>query len=285
MGKKVIIEAAYGNHSNRLFQNLHFECFCKEHNIEYCNPTFRDMAYLYVNPCDCNDADSLKIIDKSNTVKKLYSLFGMIKRIRFNKKHIKEEINEKILLTALNKKTPVYVRNFHFRVPKLIGKYREEMALKYSLKREFYENSDFVKKIRELKSQGNILTGVHIRRGDYINWRGEGEKKGIYYYGDDIYEKFMESISRQLSIGGKQKHTFILFSNEETKFREKENLLISKEKWYIDQLIMSECDYLIGPPSTFSLWSCYIGKAKFYHIFDKNKDVKLQDFSDFKHWE
>jgi hypothetical protein len=209
----------------------------------------------------------------------------MIKRIRFNKKYIKEEINEKILLAALNKKTPVYVRNFHFRVPKLIGKYREELALKYSLKREFYENSDFVKKILELKSQGNILTGIHIRRGDYINWRGGGKKRGIYYYDDNIYEKFMENISRQLLSDGKQNHTFILFSNEETTFREKQNLLISKEEWYIDQHIMSECDYLIGPPSTFSLWSCYIGKAKFYHIFDKNKDVKLQDFSDFKHWE
>jgi hypothetical protein len=283
MGKKLIVEAAYGNHSNRLFQNLHFECFCKEHNIEYCNPTFRDMAYLYVNPCNCNNSVSLKIIDKSNTVKRLYSVFGIIKRISFDGKY-KGKNNEEILLAALNKKNTIYVRNFQFRLPKLIEKYRKEMVMKYTLKREFYENNDLVKKIEGLKSQGNVLTGIHMRRGDYLKWDAGG-REGMYYYDDDIYKKFMENISRQLLSSGKGKHTFILFSNEEINFREKENLLISREKWYIDQYIMSECDYLIGPPSTFSLWSVYTGKVKFYHIFDKNKDVKLEDFSDFKHWE
>lgn len=43
----LIVVKPYGNHSNRLFQNINFESICYEYHINYINPTFRDMSKFY----------------------------------------------------------------------------------------------------------------------------------------------------------------------------------------------------------------------------------------------
>lgn len=41
---------------------------------------------------------------------------------------------------------------------------------------------------------------------------------------------------------------------------------------------MSQCDYLIGPPSTFTGWASYIGNVPLKYIESKNIDFTLEDF-------
>ena len=41
---------------------------------------------------------------------------------------------------------------------------------------------------------------------------------------------------------------------------------------------MSMCDYLIGPPSTFTSWASFIGNVPTYHIKNKYKKIELSDF-------
>jgi hypothetical protein len=80
----------------------------------------------------------------------------------------------------------------------------------------------------------------------------------------------MDDISQKLSKESAAKLIFIIFSNANVAFAESDSLLISKEPWYIDHLIMSKCDYLICPPSTFPLWAYYMGKNDIFII--KNSD-------------
>jgi len=132
------------------------------------------------------------------------------------------------------------------------------------LQPKFYENNDFYKKIIELKSKGNTIVGIHIRRGDYKKW-----ENGKYYFNDETYEKYMNAFSQKLSNENIKNRVFIIFSNEKVGFEETQNLLISRETWFIDHKVMSICDYLIGPPSTFTLWANYIGKNTLFYIHDK----------------
>lgn len=282
--KKLIVIKPNGNHSNRLQQNLHFEVFCREHQIEYHNPTFNDMAGYYAEPCNTEtnlflnflQIDILgKLFRHSRVVKKIFSVvwilskFSFLKLIRFDKESEIPE-SESLLLKVFEKSDVVYVAGWRFRLPELSEKYRVEMAKKYTLKAALYENSVLVKKACEMKSQGYTLIGVHIRRGDYNKWKG-----GIYCYNDLVYEKYMDSISEQLSQQGKDKQMFVLFSNEVLKFQQSTNIIISKENWFIDQYVMSICDYLIGAPSTFTLWASYVGQAKLFHIYDSNENIIL----------
>jgi tRNA A37 threonylcarbamoyladenosine dehydratase len=90
----------------------------------------------------------------------------------------------------------------------------------------------------------------------------------MYYFDDDVYKKQMDNLSRKLQTEGKEKQIFILFSNEPLQFEQSSNLLISSEKWFIDHHIMAQCDYLIGPPSTFTLWASFVGQSELIRIYN-----------------
>lgn len=280
--KKLIVIKPNGNSSNRLVQNLHFEVFCLEHNIQFQNPTFADMAKFYTAPCNSQTNRFLrflqidllgKIFRHSKLVKRIFSMvwiisrFGFLKLVRFDRA---KPNCEEILLKAFEKNDVVYAAGWAFRVPNLVEKHKAEMMRKYALKPELYNQNELVKKTENWKKEGFTIVGVHIRRGDYKTW-----KKGKYYYSDDVYRKQMESISQQLSEQGKDKQVFILFSNEPLQFEASSRLLISSEKWFIDHHIMAQCDYLIGPPSTFTLWASNISHAKLFYIFDGNETLSI----------
>ena|GEM_PF-385691 len=294
--KKLFLILPKGQHSNRLLLNLNFHAFCLEHGIEYRNPTLKHTDY-YLAPCPAEIRPEIKFLCKNllfgmfrnaSFVKKyftvawLVSLFGVIKYIIFNRDLIRKDKDcEKLLLGAFEKNFIVFTGGWCFRVPHLIEKHRDELIKKYSLKPEFYENNDFYKKITKLKQGENVLIGIHIRRGDYKKWRG-----GKYYFSDEVYEKYMDDFSQKLSKETAKNQIFIIFSNDDVKFKDSGKLLVSKENWYIDHLIMSMCDYLIGPLSTFSLWASYMGKnTRFCMVDDSGKientvsDLYADDFS------
>jgi len=223
------------------------------------------------------------IVRKYFTVAWIFSLTGFVNLVFFNKKKTwKNRDVEKDLLKAFEKSVIIFTAGWHFRVPELLEKHRDELIRKYSLKPIYYENNDFYKKVIALKTEENVLIGVHIRRGDYKKW-----KNGQYYFEDDVYQKYMSDFSQKLFEKTQKNQIFIIFSNDLVSFVENEKLLISKEIWYIDHFIMSLCDYLIGTHSTFSLWANFMGKNTFFCIQDNsgNIDNTITDFreNDFAH--
>ncbi|MDR2578446.1 MAG: alpha-1,2-fucosyltransferase [Chitinispirillales bacterium] len=282
--KKLFLMLPKGQHSNRLVLNLNFHAFCLEHGIEYRNPTLTQSDY-YLSPCLTEIRPEINLLRtnllfglfrNSSFVKKhfsltwLASLLGFMKFIVFNKNIVRKNKNcEEILLEAFEKNFAVFTGGWCFRVPHLIEKHRDELVKRYSLKPQFYENNDFCKKIMKLKQEENVLIGIHIRRGDYKKWRG-----GRYYFEDDVYEKYMNDFSQKLSQKTTKKQIFIVFSNDKIKFTDSENMFVSKESWYIDHHMMSICDYLIGPLSTFTLWASYIGKNTRFCIQDASGKIE-----------
>lgn len=281
--KRLICLRPNGQSSNRLMQNLNFEAFCMEYGYEYQNPTFADMADFYMSPCNVKTNFFIKILQinllgsmfrRSSVVKKIFfcawliSKTGFIKYVDFDRSK-REKDGKKMLLEAFEKYDTVFVSGWYFRVSELVEKHHAKLVEKYSLKPQFYENNDFYKKIIGLKSKGNTLIGVHIRRGDYKKW-----ENGKYYFDDETYEKYMNAFSQKRSKENVKDRVFIVFSNEKVSFEETQNLLISKETWFIDHKIMSICDYLIGPPSTFTLWANYIGNNALFYIHDKTGELE-----------
>ncbi|MFN5837557.1 MAG: hypothetical protein ACK47J_12755, partial [Pseudanabaena sp.] len=45
-----------------------------------------------------------------------------------------------------------------------------------------------------------------------------------------------------------------------------------------DLYSMAKCDYLIGPPSTYSMWASFYGMVPLLHIYDKHQIINLKDF-------
>lgn len=119
------------------------------------------------------------------------------------------------------------------------------------------------------ESECEKLVGVHVRRTDYRDW-----KDGRYFYGNDVYERVIGEM--QGLIYGVR---FAVFTDDPESLSSQLARLNSQPTTpERDQWLMSKCDYLIGPPSTFTSWASFMGKVPLLHIMDKTQKVRLCDF-------
>ena len=103
-----------------------------------------------------------------------------------------------------------------------------------------------------------IVCGVHVRRGDYRKWRG-----GCYFYDDARYASFM----RSFLLAEPGTTAFVVCSNEPVdldglrKLAEADVSVVSlpDATMYEDLALLSLCDYVMGPPSTYSWWAAFHG--------------------------
>jgi hypothetical protein len=133
--------------------------------------------------------------------------------------------------------------------------------------------------VSECKKNFEFTVGVHIRRGDYRTWR-----KGAYFFEDDVYNKQMANIEKQLKQQrGAKSVCFIICSNEKIELKNFYPLNIqtlpSSPSMIEDLEILSLVDFIIGPPSTFSMWASYVGHVPIHFILDKNETVEIKEFS------
>lgn len=129
-----------------------------------------------------------------------------------------------------------------------------------------------------------VYIGVHIRRGDYATFSG-----GRYFYDIEYYYQLMDILYKQLPQMNK-KVRFLICSNEnfdisssqllsKVSFTDQELIRFNPSSAIIDLFALSQCDYVLGPPSTFSQWASFYGENKLFFIKDRNiKDLSLEDF-------
>ena len=166
----------------------------------------------------------------------------------------------------------VFLSGWFLRVP--LEKHRERLKAKFALRKKYYSKNRLVNHVKTLKEEGFILVGVHIRRGDYRNY-----EDGKYYYDFTVY---MDKVRELRSLLSTDKVKFVLFSNESIPDHLKtQDILISQEEWFIDHYLMSNCDYLLGPPSTFTIWASFMGGAKLCLLHDPNRPIIFTDFQEY----
>lgn len=124
-----------------------------------------------------------------------------------------------------------------------------------------------------LKKDKEVLIGVHLRRGDYRQWQG-----GKYYYDDQTYRNIIHQM-RQLFT--RQTIQFVLCSDEpiDTHYFSDDDLYISTQKTIIDLYLLARCNYLVGPPSTFSGWASFFGNVPLCTIENKDIAISLSAFT------
>jgi hypothetical protein len=257
----VVLFKGYNNHSNRLLQAIHLEAFCMEHRLKFYNPSFWRMKSLYGIKGNPLDALIWSILCSLNKIR-------LLPKIKFSKGGMQEQYEQLLL-----KKKLVFVHGWRFRNFELTEKFQDALVAKYSILPELYEANELYKEVLKLDRSAFNLVGVHVRKGDYRTW-----KKGIYFFEDAVYQTYMNNLNAELQNAGKKQTLFIVFSNETLEIQSSDTIILSKNPWYVDQKIMSLCDYLIGPPSTFTLWASYLGKAQYFHITDDSGKMNLDDF-------
>lgn len=142
----------------------------------------------------------------------------------------------------------------------------------------FKPNSDITEKVECLFNsrfdrKSEAIVGVHLRRGDYKTFLG-----GQFYYSDDVYMRMMLHIQKLFS----QKVRFFCATNEalsSTIIEQFDPLIITDANAAEDLYSLSICDYIIGPPSTFSQWASFYGRVPLFVIETPDSLPSIDDFS------
>lgn len=164
----------------------------------------------------------------------------------------KEALERKML-----KHKHIVVSGWFVRYYDLFLKYRDEIVDLFTLDPQYTEPVEA--KMREAETDSPLTShplplrlGVHIRRGDYAEWRD-----GEFFYDDDVYA---QHISRFAEMHADRQIHVYLSTNDPSVNEEHFQQLCPQVKVHHlhgsapeDLYMLSACDYLIGPPSTFSL--------------------------------
>lgn len=144
--------------------------------------------------------------------------------------------------------------------------------------REFFTPlEEFRANVRALiggaRRRGDVLVGVHIRRGDYRTFKG-----GKYFYALDAYAGLME---RAGAIFPGRRVTFLVCSDEDPggEVFSQFDCVRGTGHFIEDLYALAECDYLMGPPSTYTMWASFYGRVPLYSVLDPGRAPRLEDFA------
>lgn len=154
-----------------------------------------------------------------------------------------------------------------------LEKYKSEIKAIFEPKEEYLKRIDLT--INEAKKSSDLLIGIHMRRGDYKEFTG-----GRYYYSDADYYTLMKAME---GIFATKRITFYLCSNEPINKSNFSDFKIQLGNNHIieDLYCLAKCDYIVGPPSTYSGWASYYGDVPLLSVtkIDTSKlSIKLDDF-------
>lgn len=146
----------------------------------------------------------------------------------------------------------IVVSGWYVRYYDLFLKYRSEICDLFTIDAQFTAPVTAKMLALDGRRRDVLRLGVHIRRGDYAVWCD-----GAYCYDDATYAAFISAVARMYP--DREVHVY-LSTNDGTVSEERFRQLAPGIAVHLlggspaeDLFMLSECDCLVGPPSTFSL--------------------------------
>ena len=129
-----------------------------------------------------------------------------------------------------------------------------------------------------------LRLGVHIRRGDYAQWQ-----YGKYCFNDEVYARH---INRFAALHPEETIHVYLSTNDPEVSAERYQQLCPKVKIHLlqgnapeDLYMLSACDYVMGPPSTFSLVAAMYRDIPLYRMDSEDEGLMTEEaFRKFDYW-
>lgn len=179
----------------------------------------------------------------------------------------------------------IVVSGWHARWYDLFLKYRDEITDLFTLDSQYTDPVKAKMQKVEQGSTGSIVRlGVHIRRGDYRIFHD-----GKYLYDDEVYQRHIRRFMMLHS--GKAIHVYIATNDPEVKESSYQEQCPGAHVHCLggsspeDLFMLSECDYLIGPPSTYSLVAAMYRDIPLYRMDETDEGMMtLESFRRFDYW-
>jgi hypothetical protein len=123
-----------------------------------------------------------------------------------------------------------------------------------------------------LRQDAEVVVGIHIRHGDYRQHLG-----GRFFWPVPTYVGFMRRMRELLA---PKRIAFLVCSNAEHAPNDFDGFAWAKGPGHLvsDMQALAKCDYVLGPPSSFSTWAAWYGGARVLRIEEPEKPFALDDF-------
>ena len=257
---------------NNLLQYAHVYAWGREHGRKVISMRF-SYKYQYFHICHTNLTGFGWYL-----LAKYAAALKLLPTASFKHAECDREALERKMLRHRN----VVVSGWHARWYDLFLKYRQEICELFALDEQY--TAPVRQKMQDVKGNGVIRLGVHIRRGDYTAWNN-----GIYYYDDEVYARHINQFAELHQ--GKDIHVY-LSTNDPAVTEEKYQSLCPDVKIHHlqgsapeDLFMLSECDFLIGPPSTFSLVAAMYRDIPLYRMDSADETLMTaESFKLFDYW-
>lgn len=280
----VILGAKTGQLGNRLFHYAHWLVNSWEYGYTLYNPSFDEYGAYFARESIYEMKRGILslwwfrqvILFLTRVVFKCMALRGMKQVgnswLRFYRLGEGEECNLRDLdFVQLRENTKcLVVQGWLYRDPVSLQRYGDEV-------RQFFRISPthekhviaLTEKIRD--ENDKCVIGLHIRRGDYQNFLG-----GAYYYTNKQYGEVMGKVKEYFR--GKELR-WLICSNEpvDREAFSAFDVVLGNGQIVEDMYGFAACDYIVGPPSTYTGWAAFYGKKPIYYIEKIMGEIRFRE--------
>ena len=229
-----------GRMCNNILQYGHVYAWAREHGRKSISMRFC-YKYQYFKICHTKGHNFLTYI-----LAKYAAKWGLIPTVSYDDFSSETaQDNERLMLSN----NTCVVKGWEVRFYDLFLKYKKEILDLFAIDKKIKEKTQI---FMGTKGDKDLFLGVHIRRGDYKTWLN-----GKYFYEDDVYKDYIQQFEK---LHPNKNITVYICSNDpslnKAYFKDKFpniNIVFPQGGQEDDLCLLSECDYLIGAPSTFSL--------------------------------
>jgi hypothetical protein len=285
----IVIADKPGQLGNMLFLFSHFIGRALESNLTISNPAFDDYADRF--PTTARDlfcrfparqspfagrkfprrmlfrAGNLAV----RVVAKLGGNLGFVRAITLHDWVTPFALDSSEFIELARQRRMILVRGWLFRDVPSLRKHAQ------SVKKFFQPHETNQRNIAEVISRArrnsDILIGVHVRQGiiQFANTRK-------YFYPGPSYVEMMDELTAMFP---GQRVSFLICSDwpQDPELFSRFDVTFGTGDLVEDMYAFARCDYLIGPPSTFTMWASFYGDVPLNVVRSREQRLSLEDFS------
>ncbi len=275
----VITFRHFGRLGNRLFLFSHLIAFTERYGIRVLSPAFsefrHDFPFFDGNPlCEYGSLpDAMRTHNFSAFGLRLAGFVGAIPTVRFwDERDIffdGDDASDPRVKTMIESPHVVF-EGWKFRSKETIHGIMPKIRTAFAPREDI--NRLVEERIADAHSRGEIIVGVHLRWEDY---RGTEQ-----FFPLSVFLRRMNDVAEILKPA---RVSFVISSPEKLRIEDfPSNCIIPPNSGaVVDMYTLAACDYILGPPSTFSGWASFYGEKP---VFTMRHDVPFTELAAAETW-
>jgi hypothetical protein len=295
-GRLFVISLRCGRLGNRLILFANLIAYAAEHGDRVANVTFHSYAHLFETTrrdvyCRYPVAERQSLFDHipkvpqairwsrlfyhcvraSSVLNERLPVFGRkVVTVREQLGLEWESLTDAKMEKRIRDARVVFIYGWHFRAPECVERHADKIRAYFRVA-EPYETAS-TQAVQRLREKADVVVGIHMRFGDYLNFKG-----GKYYFPPARYFSWMEQLAGQFP---GRKVAFMICSDEPRPASGFPGLLVGLGPGSMagDLYALAKCDYIFGPPSTFSQWASFYGEKPLFHLEDRDARLEVERF-------